>query len=334
MAASPPEEPRCGSCGKTIKHADSARGGRPREYCDRKCRSRAQRRRDRERRTSRPPSELREVLTRDLTARAQHLHTAGTQMELKELLELVRLVHSDADRLAAVAVDTARHEGRDWADIGTAAGLSQAAARARWGGLRIERLLSQHTPPQQTTAIPATTPETAEPGTPTPAPTALNKLGTALRTLHTTSGVTARRVSFLTRLPLPAVTALMESRTTASWPEIYMLSHALGGDPQDMRLLWLHTRGIPETGTPGDSPDLFSAALRGAHLAAGIAHPAAGRQPATRPPSTHDAPRPCPVPGWTTVNNLLLNLGAEPSDYRALWKAAARHTDGKGHHGS
>ncbi|MEU5159691.1 hypothetical protein AB0G74_08800 [Streptomyces sp. NPDC020875] len=87
-----------------------------------------------------------ERVIQGLSARVRHLDTAGAGMALAELLAVAAQLHGDADCLAAAAVDTARREGRGWAEIGAEAGMAPAAARSRWGGLRTERLLSDDVP--------------------------------------------------------------------------------------------------------------------------------------------------------------------------------------------
>ncbi|GGX36509.1 hypothetical protein GCM10010341_67610 [Streptomyces noursei] len=87
------------------------------------------------------------MITRDLSSRAQQLHAAGTdRLPLGAVLEVTERVREDAECLAAVAVDSARRVGWAWRDVASAAGISEASARARWGGVRVSRLVSARVP--------------------------------------------------------------------------------------------------------------------------------------------------------------------------------------------
>lgn len=140
-----PSPTRCAFCGRGIEQLKS--GGRPRDYCNSTCRSRAQRQRDRERRASRPAQTSWRVISRDLYVRAQQLHGAGPdQLPLATLLEVTERLREDAECLAAVAVDAARHAGWAWAEVSLETGRREASVRAQWGGARVSRLLSARVP--------------------------------------------------------------------------------------------------------------------------------------------------------------------------------------------
>lgn len=136
-----PSPTRCAFCGRGIEQSKS--GGRPRDYCNSTCRSRAQRQRDRERRASRPAQTSWRVISRDLYVRAQQLHAAGTdQLPLATVLEVTERLREDAECLAALAVDAARQAGWVWAEVASETGRREASVRAQWGGARVSRLLS------------------------------------------------------------------------------------------------------------------------------------------------------------------------------------------------
>lgn len=143
--AMPSARSRCAHCGKKLKR--STKGGRPKDYCDMVCRRRAQRQRDRERGSSTPRLATWQGVTSDLSARAHLLHSADTtRLPLEEVLDLAERLREDAECATAVAVDAARQAGWAWNEIGTAARMSGATARARWGGVRVLQLLSARVP--------------------------------------------------------------------------------------------------------------------------------------------------------------------------------------------
>ncbi|MBM7166852.1 hypothetical protein JQK87_00095 [Streptomyces sp. G44] len=144
--AEPPPRTRCAFCGKGIEQ--STKGGRPKDYCDRKCRGRAQRRRDRGRWAAEPlPDDAWRSVTGELTSRVRQLHDVGSdEPALATVLRLTACLREDAECLAAMAVDAARRRGWEWSEVATAAGLSAASARARWGGVRVRRLVAARAP--------------------------------------------------------------------------------------------------------------------------------------------------------------------------------------------
>lgn len=143
MAA--PSRTPCAFCGKGI--AQSTTGGRRKDYCTVPCRRRAQRRRDQELRTSRPSDISWHKIADDLAFRARQLNATGAdQLPLATVLEATELLRQDAECLAAVAVSSARLAGSPWKEVAGAIGLTEASARARWGGVRVPRLLSARVP--------------------------------------------------------------------------------------------------------------------------------------------------------------------------------------------
>lgn len=305
----------CSFCGKGIERTE--RGGRPKEYCDPSCRRRAQYRRDRERTTSKAPQGCWQLVTRDLVVRAEQLRAVDVdQLPLSEILELTRRLRQDTDCLAALSVDTVRHLGWSWSEVAAAAGLSEASARAWWGGVRVTRLLAARIPLTAARDTPQSLTRTRD------VAQAVRELGAALRTLHTTSGAGLTAVSAVTQLPVAVIDAMLEARRVASWPETYALAHALGGDPRDLRLLWWWARGEPfPTGARSGRAHL-AAALRGARLAA-------GSPPLTMlcPPGVDEAEADAvfagrAVPDWPVLRNLLVLLGTDAGRYEGLWRTA------------
>ncbi|KUH39051.1 MULTISPECIES: hypothetical protein [Streptomyces] len=267
------------------------------------------------------------MISHDLSARARHLHTAGAELPLPEVLELTGRLCQDADCLAAVAVDAARQRGQDWQEVASAARLSEASARARWGGVRASRLVAARVP------LPSARPAYREPPAPAdgefilrpagPASCgAAQALGAALRTLHERSAAGLSRVSSITDLPLPVLTSVLEGRTVAPWSVIYMLAHALGGEPQELRWLWQHAWGQPAPGDVGDSPERLRAALCGARLAAGLPDLAASCPPDRDVAEVRAVFDGQAVPDWPVVSHVLTVLGADLASFESLWAEA------------
>ncbi|MFC8871810.1 hypothetical protein ACFUAC_29885 [Streptomyces sp. NPDC057148] len=325
--AKPSPGSQCAFCGKDI--GQPCRGGRPKDYCDPACRRRAQRQRDRERRAAKPSHTEWQVITGEMFVRTQQLLTAGSdQLDLATALDLTARLHQDAECLAAVAVDSARCNGWTWTEVATAAGLSTAAARARWGGVRVQRLVSERAqlsmsePTDRHLPLPASSNETGAPSAAASKDSAVQELGTALRTLHARSGVSLQFVSDITGLSLPVITAMFDGCRVLSWPETYMLSHALGGDPQDLQLLWHWAQGVPLPTGAVTGPGRLGAALRGAQLAAGLPDIAASCPPGLSVAESCAALAGEAAPDWPLLSGFLVRLGADPSRFASLWMAA------------
>jgi hypothetical protein len=338
MAKPSPGSP-CAFCGKEI--GQSRRGGRPKDYCDPACRRRAQRQRDRERRAAEPSHTEWQVITGDLFARTQQLLAGGSdQPALATALDLTARLRRDAECLAAVAVDSARCNGWTWTEVATAAGLSAAAARARWGGVRVQRLVSERAQlsmSEQTDRnlpLPTFSNKAGAPPAGASEDSAVRELGTALRTLHVRSGVSLHFVSDITGLSLPVITAMFDGCRVPSWPETYMLSHALGGDPQDLQLLWHCAWGVPLSTEAVTGPGRLGAALRGARLAAGLPDVAASCPPGMSRAQACAALAGEAAPDWPLLSGFLVRLGADPSRFTSLWMAArtAQHPIRTGEH--
>ncbi|MFJ8697593.1 hypothetical protein [Streptomyces roseolilacinus] len=279
------------------------------------------------------------MISHDLSARAWHLHTIGAELPLPEVLELTERLRQDADCLAAVAADAARQRGWAWQEVASAAALSEASARARWGGVRVSRLvagrvpLTSARPAHREPPAPMAGEFTVRPAAPA-AGGAAQALGAALRTLYERSGAGLSRVSSITDLPIPVLTPMLEGRTVAPWPVVYMLSHVLGGEPQELRWLWQHAWGQPAPGDVHDSPERLRAALRGARLAAGLPDLAASCPPDRDVAEVRAVFDGGAVPDWPVISEVLTVLGADLTSFESLWaearaaQLAAREGDG------
>ncbi|MFJ2175879.1 hypothetical protein ACIOHE_23680 [Streptomyces sp. NPDC087851] len=313
-------ESGCGFCGKDLVQRSG--GGHPRDYCDDACRRRAQRKRDRERRAAVPQFSHR-FIAAELEIWAGELLTACfSDAALDEVLDLAARVGDEAECVAAAAVGEARAAGRSWSDIAAPARTSEGSARARWGGARVARRLAARAP----------MPGARQPGGAPPAvsPTATRSaaharraaaaLARALRTLQERSDLPLDTVAAHADMPTPAVLWVLEGQLVAPWPVTYTLAHLLGGQPQDLRLLW-ETASKPVTPglDSGNSEDRLAAGMRGARLAAGSPSTAA-----VCPLGLNEAEAEAVfdgrlVPEWSVLRDMLARLDAAPEPFEELW---------------
>lgn len=100
------------------------------------------------------------------------------------------------------------------------------------------------------------------------------------------------------------------------------MTHAAGGDPQDMRLLWQYAWGMPSPNEMRSSAGDLGAALRGARLAAGFPDPAIVCPPNLGVAEARMALEGELVPDWPALSDILVRLGADPSRFEQLWVAA------------
>ncbi len=319
--ATPSPDARCEYCLSPVKR--STRGGRPRIYCRPLCRRRAQRERDRAQRVPRSAGLSWHPIAHDLVTNALYLH-GNKQLPLKDVLALAGNVGRDAECLAAVAVDAARNGGEGWSEIAVAAGRSEASARAKWGGSQVSRLVAARRPAlAKIEWDPAKVPLVPRQGGRTAASSEDPRgLGAALRTLYRKARTSLVRVSAATGLPVSMVSALLEDRAVASWPEVYALAHALGGEPEDLRHLWECTAQDEVALDPNGESERLAAALRGARLAAGSPELATVCPSGIEVSAMQAALRGRAVPPWSVLRVFLVALGADPGSFEALWLAA------------
>jgi hypothetical protein len=180
------------------------------------------------------------VISRDLSARAWHLHSVGAELPLSEVLELTGRLRQDADCLAAVAVDEARQRGWAWREVAAEAALSEASARARWGGVRVPRLVAARVPLISTPPVGKETPAPVA-GDCTLGPAASAAWGEAraideaLRTLNERSGASAH-----------------EGQAKPAWPVISEILTVLGADLSSFESLWAEARAAQLAAREGE----------------------------------------------------------------------------------
>ncbi|MFI1112862.1 helix-turn-helix domain-containing protein [Streptomyces physcomitrii] len=220
----PASSRRCGFCGRPVRRRKKT--GRPPEYCNKTCRRQAQGRRDREHRALKSARALRRALSCDLVDRVHRIHAAGqARAPLAEVVRLTDCLQQDSIALVAAVVDEKRAQGQTWVEIAGQAGRTSTSARARWGGGRVREMLSARAMSE------------AEPGS-------RARLGRALRLLRRRSGISLAHLARVTGLPGAVIASLLRGDAVASWPETYMLTHALGGEPKDIRSLWELAREV------------------------------------------------------------------------------------------
>ncbi|WP_199931047.1 hypothetical protein [Streptomyces sp. CB02923] len=258
------------------------------------------------------------------------LAVSEVRPSLAVMLDLAARLREDALCYAAAAVIEARSEGSGWIEIADAAGATEASVRARWGGAKAQTILARRQSATDGEVKLRSRPFTAGQGSgcdvlpvPPVAEEAVRHLAKALTTLRHMSDVELTAVAERTVLPVSLVALVCEGRALPSWPVTYMLAEATGGAPGDLRLLWERAWG-PEPFTPLNSPQRLSAALRGAHLAAGAPELSCLCAQADLDAAVVGAALDGrTMPAWDTIRALLTHLGAEPDAYRALWKAGA-----------
>ncbi|MER0244058.1 hypothetical protein AAHZ94_19030 [Streptomyces sp. HSW2009] len=330
--ATPSAEARCAFCGDKIQPTKKG-GGRPKDYCGPKCRSRAHQQREREPETARPPRDSWQVIVNDLTTRARRLDLVGSG-RLAVVAELTEAMGHDVACLTAVAVDEARHEGWTWAQIAAQVGVPEASARAHWGGSRGAARGAGRIPAQAPSLDPLHDPPPigraaghhplAIPG----ASAEVRALGCALYALHQRSGTGLDRIAAVTDLPPSTLSRLLDGTLLLSWSEVYMVAHALGGEPLDLRLLWECAWGQPSVVDPRNGTGRLAAALRGARLAAGFPGVAASCPPGVDPAELRMALHGQTALDWPVLRDVVVGWGADPRRFKPLWKAARieRHT--------
>ncbi|MDT9682825.1 helix-turn-helix domain-containing protein [Streptomyces sp. TRM76323] len=313
--------------------------GRPRAYCDRNCRRRAQRRRRQEGGARRPGHHFPAALgiAQDLqTAVARLLELEHAHEDLAGLLAQVRHIGAELDHYAAAAVSDARSRGADWEEVARAACQSRSTVRARWGEAVVDRLFRNRAQersarPGRTPAPPAARHELlAHTGAPAPdaaqvARRASRKVASALSFLHRHSALSVEDVAERTGLSPSYVSGVLSGERLPPWTAVRLLAEVFGADPADLRPLWEAGRGLARpTGPPlREAVARLSGALRGTYLAAGcppyerVARASAGL---LRADTVENALTGRTVPCWETTSALLTALHAPPGDLRGLWE--------------
>lgn len=325
-----PHYGRCACCGRRFRQRTGP--GRRRDYCDARCRRRAQRQRDGQAAPApQAPGPWGRDLAEELHALTGRLVVAEQQREaLPVLLELAGLLVKETGYYVAAAVQDARSRGNGWGAVAAAAGVSTETARARWGESRVKRLLARRAREHQRSPGAATAR-----GRPLPCATGTGralrtgevlssqKLGAALSHLQRAAALPVGEAARQADLSPSYVSRILAGDRIPAWPVVHMLATIFGGDAGELRILWEAAQGIapPARQTVEGAAARLNAALRGLHLAA--ARPDAGRLCAgTR--LTEELVQAVlegrHVPDWPTLSTLVTRLAAQPAAIRPLWE--------------
>ncbi|MFF5537810.1 hypothetical protein ACFY71_35990 [Streptomyces cinerochromogenes] len=236
------------------------------------------------------------------------------------MLQLVSHVEGNAMRLAAAAAAASRAQGDSWKQVATAAGITEASARARWGGAKAARLIADTTPVTRQRTRPAVHPRlpladsVLLPAT-GGARERARMLGRALQVLRQRSERSIEHLAQSADVPVTAVCMVLEGEAVAPWPLTYLLTDRMGGEPQDLRWLWQRAwYGSPRSALSGDYGDV-QAILRGAHVAAGAPElPVVADQAGLTTEEAAAILDGSLVPDWPVLCRLAACLGADPDD--------------------
>ncbi|MET8658428.1 hypothetical protein [Streptomyces griseus] len=248
-------------------------------------------------------------------------------------LKLAQVLHREITCYVATAVQDERAAGKTWAEIGSAAEVSEASARACWSETKVAALL---------TARPAGTRASSNPSGSRVAERPLDWTFTRpagqlqraaarvlqryLTALLESAPLSTEDVARQAGLPTDAITLSVGGELIASWPVTYMLTAILGGEPQILRWAWETASGERDPGGPQSAEEARScleSIVRVLQVSAGKS----GTKSTTASPllnSASTAERGCGIPDWPCTERLAVALGAEPTIVRPFWDAWAR----------
>jgi transcriptional regulator with XRE-family HTH domain len=332
MPANGPEYGRCRYCNQRFERA--TKPGRKQEYCDRKCRQRAQR--ERSRHALEPqdsPLPLGRNIAESVQAMAEGLLAAEyDEQGLKDLLRRAGELTKEVEYYVCAAVHDARTKGASWEAVAEAASVSPATARAHWAEKTAERRLALRASERADARLrdlpapPAQLRGEGQESGEAPERPSSTKLGAALSHLHRRSRLTMRQVADQTGLSPSYVSRILSGMRVPGWPVVQALADLFGGNPEELTVLWENAQGI----TPPARQPLTVAtarlktALRGLYLAAASPtnariHQASGGTLSV--PVIKDILSGRLVPDWKTTVAFVRAIGGTPADIRPLWEA-------------
>lgn len=330
----------CGACGKDLKPAEG-QSGRPRDYCDGKCRRRAQRYRDKKRRraavkrTGRSPLSLSIAAT--IPTVAGHLAAATErQAPLQVLLQHAARLNHEVGCYVAAAVQDERERGTPWSEIADAAGVREASARARWTRAKLQHLLGErsgsHSFLEAQPAEPSDTVHYAlEPravaGT---CRLPMSALGTALSSLLHRQDLSLTDLASEAERTSDDVEAMLMGRRLPTWPVTRMITEILGGDVFAVQTLWKAAHGLPwaPPASTAEADERLHHALRGLHL--GVGAPTAAAISRRCGFDTHvvegllDSEQ---ITSWTQLAALTSAMAVDPACIQPYWADLQRMHD-------
>ncbi|GAA2381309.1 helix-turn-helix transcriptional regulator [Streptomyces carpaticus] len=245
---------------------------------------------------------------------------------LDDLIAQARVIEQELDTYIAAAVLDARNAGGTWERVAEAANTSVATARSRWQKESVNRRLRRRSGQRGTTPSPGMTaprPVTGPSGQ--RAQRAAEQLAAALTSLQERSGLANVDVAKSTSLSPSYISRILSGNRLPGWDVICTLSHAFGGEPAHLRLLWETAHGIaPTPGPPvphATSPLL--SALQGLYLADGrpdhaeIRRRSGGALPLDLIRGALAGEQ---VPEWPDLGRLITALDGSPEDFQPLWE--------------
>ncbi|WP_257138164.1 MULTISPECIES: hypothetical protein [Streptomyces] len=315
------------SCRKPL--TQTSKTGRRRRYCDASCRRRAQTARDRARRTgtrTRPTGHS-SAIAADVHTLAQELvEGQRRRIPLEMKLKLAQLLNRDITCYVAAAVQDEWAAGETWSAIASAAGTTEASARACWSEVNVAGLLAARPARHRRRAQPQSTPHPLDWAFTRPTGplqrAAARVLQEYLSSLRRTAPVSTGEVARLAGLPDDAVTLSLGGELIASWPVTHMLVTILSGQPQILRTAWETASGErqPDTQSESEARRCLGDVLQVLHLAAGEPEPGALAEEALLSLTTvRAALAGSLVPDWPATRRLTVALGAEPSIMQPFW---------------
>lgn len=333
--AEPPRPKRCGHCGRQLPLASGP--GRRRDYCDDTCRRKAQRIRDRQRLSAAPSQATRYAkgIADDLCAAAAQLRAAETaEVPLSVKFEYASRLQEDITCYTAAAVHDARTAGLDWAQIAVDGDRPQASARASWSAMKVTRLLENRGRRAPAPAAVPSGPQVPEqrtaPDTEFRSPFAASgmlvrpgALGIALATLWKRADVRLLEIARRSGMATSTVLRVLEGEHVPTWAETHMLATILGGEAEELRLVWEAVSGVSPRSrlSPAEAARRLHVALRGLHLAA-AAPPVEELCRGTRlePDVIAAVLDGSVVPDWATVKEFAAQLSVDPAAIRPAWE--------------
>lgn len=306
--------PRCG------KAFEPNQAGRPKLYCDKRCRGAAYRARG----SVRPAEdekfvmelvELWERVNGDVRQVANLVDPRAQNDSPEAPLEVARLiteVRRRLDGVEAATVRLARHRRASPSQVAKALKISTDALKERWSRAKVERTVARHREP--------TGPSRPEPEAETPP---VPRLALALSILHRRSNAPMRAVAASARVSTSYVSRVVAGTRVPSWRVARDITVACGGDPSEIRPLWATARRVPVPARADLS--VLKSALRGLHLSAGSPS-ARAVHGASRGRLSEEEIRELlhddrALPTWRTVAVFCSALGCATTELRALWDA-------------
>ncbi|WP_059011122.1 helix-turn-helix domain-containing protein [Streptomyces specialis] len=334
---------------KCRKPVEQNRSGRPKEYCDKRCRDAAYRA---SRATPSPDAErysqyvrrLAEDLARltDRLVKAAHADDATGELPLR-VLRLAAEVERGLRDVRFAAVQQARTRKVRAAMIAESMSVTPVKLRTDWSAHAIERRMQHRMSPTARddgvrqdddgggppgsgwVAGSAFTPRRRHPDPTGQDPGAVpepDTLARALTTLQRSSGRTLRELGRLAGVSPSYISRVLAGKRRPSWRLAQCLAETCDGDPAEILPLWKAARGL--SARPA-GPDTLHAALRGLHLAAQRPAPELIRTASHGLLSTDDINALLTgrrTADWATVDRLVHALGGQPEAFLPLWHAA------------